>query len=67
MTTKNAIERPDIVQDDHLTYLDDLRESGATNMLGARSYILAVFPDLSKSEAGTVLGYWIESFNERHP
>ena len=37
MTDK--VERPDIVTDEHLEYLDDLRESGVTNMFGAGSYL----------------------------
>lgn len=59
--------RPDYVTDKHLKYLDRLRESGRTNMFGARPYLMSAFPDLSKDEAGKVLGYWMNTFSERHP
>ena len=61
------IDRPTVVEDSHLTYLDDLRESGVTNMFGAGQYIEATFSELNRREASTILGYWMESFGERHP
>ena len=60
------IERPEIVTDEHLEYLDDLRESGEINMYGARVYLLTDFVELSKQEAATILTYWMKSFEERH-
>jgi len=48
-------------------YLDDLRESGATNMYGARPYLEAQFPSLTSSEAGTVLRAWMKSFKRDSP
>ena len=62
-----SIERPPIVTDEHLEYLDDLRESGRTNMLGAAPYLLDEFTSLDKSDAKEVLLYWMDSFDERHP
>lgn len=62
MSTK---ERPEIVSDDHLQYLDKLRKSGATNMYGAGPYLRRAF-DLSEKESHEVLGYWMASFGERH-
>lgn len=59
-------KRPDFVTDEHLEYLDELRESGDTNMFGARPYLMLEFPDLSKDEASKVLVYWMQSFSERH-
>lgn len=59
--------RPEIVTDEHLEYLDDLRESGETNMFGARPYLMGEFPELSNQEAQTILLYWMHSFSERHP
>ena len=35
------VERPAFVEDKHLTYLDKLRESGVTNMYGARPYLIS--------------------------
>jgi aryl-alcohol dehydrogenase-like predicted oxidoreductase len=59
------VERPDIVEDKHLEYLDDLRESGVVNMFGASSYLAEDFY-LDPKEARTILSYWMESFGERH-
>lgn len=59
-------ERPKIVTDEHLKYLDNLRESGVTNMYGAGQYLSAEFSELSEwRNAKTVLRYWMESFEER--
>ena len=59
-------KRPDYVRDEHLEYLDGLRKSGATNMLGAVPYLRAVFPTLSKFKAGRVLAHWMNTFTQRH-
>lgn len=64
---KESTERPEVCTDEHLTYLDELRESGDTNMFGARPYLMDEFPDLSKKEAAAVLVYWMHSFSERYP
>lgn len=61
------VERPECLTEEHLHYLDRLRESGVTNMFGAVPYILLEFPDLSKREAKQVLIYWMRTFTERHP
>jgi uncharacterized protein YciI len=53
--------RPEIVTDEHLEYLDNLRESGATNMFGAGPYVQKEFGVDSKT-ARTILAYWMESF-----
>lgn len=60
----DKIERPEIVEEEHLTYLDDLRESGATNMFGAGEWLEDEF-GLGKREARTVLEYWMKTFGER--
>jgi hypothetical protein len=60
------MERPAFVTEEHLEYLDELRESGETNMFGARPYLMREFPLLDKNEAGMVLSYWMKSFGERH-
>ena len=61
------IERPEFVTEEHLEFLDELRESGVTNMYGARPYVQRAFPELEKGQASTVVGYWMRSFGERHP
>jgi len=48
-----------------LEYLDDLRESGVTNMYGASPYLEEQF-DLGHKAAGDVLIYWMRTFSERH-
>jgi hypothetical protein len=62
MTTKAA--RPSFVEDEHLTYLDAVRESGATNMFGAAPYLVAEF-GLDKRESREILSYWMKTFGER--
>ena len=48
---------------DHKEFLDDLRESGVTNMFGASSYIVEEF-GVSKQEARAILSAWMASFGE---
>jgi len=57
------MSRPENVTDDHLDYLDDLRESGVTNMFGAGEYLEEEF-SLDKKEAKEILLYWMASFGK---
>lgn len=50
---------------EYFEYLDNLRESGVTNMFGATPYLQQAF-GLSRYEARDVLLKWMETFNERH-
>ena len=59
------LEKPDIVTEEHLIYLDELRESGVTNMFGAGPYIKQVF-GVNQKESHKILSYWMSSFGERH-
>lgn len=59
---EEKIERPEFVTNDMLEFLDDLRESGDTNMFGARPYVMEEFPELTRQEAGHVLSYWMKTF-----
>jgi hypothetical protein len=61
------LEKPEHVTEEHLLYLDRLRESGVTNMFGAVPFILLEFPDLREEQAKQVLIYWIKTFSDRHP
>lgn len=61
------VEKPEYLTEEHLHYLDRLRESGVTNMFGAVPFILLEFPGLSKREAKHVLIYWMRTFADRHP
>ena len=56
-------KRPEMITDEHLVYLDNLRESGVTNMFGAGAYVQSEFA-LSGAEAQHILSYWMESFGE---
>ena len=60
------IERPDIVKDEHLIFLDDLRKSGVTNMFGARRYVEDWF-DIDRDQAMQIVVYWMRTFLDRHP
>lgn len=46
-------------------YLDELRESGETNMYGAGPYLVARF-GVTKDESHDLLKAWMDSFAERH-
>lgn len=48
---------------DRFTYLDDLRESGVTNMYGAGTY-LRQFMGCSLRESREVLGQWMATFGD---
>ena len=44
-------------------YLDDLRDSGVTNMFGAGPYLADDY-GLDKAEARRVLGLWMRTFSK---
>lgn len=58
------INRPEIVTNEHLEYLDELRESGVTNMFGAGEYIEQRF-GIDRHNAKTILLYWMKSFGKK--
>ena len=57
------MSRPDYVTDEHLTFLDELRESGIINMFGARPYLKEVF-ELGEKESRNILQYWMKTFGK---
>ena len=57
--------RPDFVEEEHLIYLDELRESGDVNMFLAGQYIEDEF-EVEKQPARDILTYWIKTFSERY-
>lgn len=57
-------EKPDFVTDEHLEFLDELRESGVTNMFGAAPYVEREF-SVPIKEARQILQYWMDTFSER--
>ena len=60
-------EKPSVLEQEHLEYLDELRESGVTNMFGASVYLEREFPELNTKEAKDILVHWMATFEERHP
>ena len=56
---------PDALEPEHLTFLDDLRESGVTNMYGGASHLLAAYDDLGRGDAIKILQHWMDTFSER--
>lgn len=58
--------KPEGLTDEHLEYIDELRDSGVTNMFGAVPYVQKEF-GLERDEAKAYLFYWMRTFSERHP
>jgi hypothetical protein len=56
-------DRPENITDEHLTFLDDLRESGETNMYGAPAYLQQEF-GMDSNEAKVVVQYWMKTFGK---
>lgn len=63
--TNTESERPEFLTDEHLEYLDDLRESGQTNMFGAGQWVQEAFGVDRKSSQAIVL-YWMKTFSQRN-
>lgn len=57
--------RPEGITDEHLAFLDDLRDSGQTNMFGAASYVEDEF-GVDAREAKRILLYWMKSFGNEN-
>ena len=56
---------PEGLTEEHLEFLDELRESGVTNMFGAAPYLAHAF-ELDRSTARAYLSYWMRTFSDRH-
>lgn len=54
------------ITDDHLVYLDMLRDSGTVNMFGAAPFVMDQF-GLNAGDARKVVTHWMKTFSERHP
>ncbi len=50
----------------YFAYLEELRESGETNMMGAVPYLQRKFPELTydRARAVDILMAWIHSFDD---
>jgi len=51
-------------REDYFQFLNELRESGITNMFGAGTFLQDEFPELSKYEARSELSAWMKSFDK---
>lgn len=60
------VEKPDVVKDEHLIFLDDLRQCGVTNSYGSRKYVEREF-GVGKDAAKEIVIYWMQTFKNRHP
>lgn len=61
------VKMPKVVSKEKVfVYLDELRESGVTNMYGAGPYVEDAF-DLDRRTARSFVVEWMETFEERHP
>jgi len=59
------MEKPKNLKDEHLEFLDGLRESGITNMYGSGSYLREEFSDIDDCESHEIVRYWMETFSDR--
>jgi|APGre2960657373_1045057.scaffolds.fasta_scaffold52789_5 hypothetical protein len=61
---ETATRKTTSTEQEILEYLNDLRNSGATNMFGALPYLTAEFPNETKQECKRCLMLWMNNFNE---
>lgn len=52
-------------KEEYFVYLDNLRDSGVTNMFGAAPYLMSEF-GLQKKEADSFVLEWMDTYNDRH-
>ena len=58
------ITLPEGITEEHLTYLDALRESEVINMFGAGRHLSDHF-GVDRYEAQKILQFWMDTFEER--
>ena len=61
----NDSVRPAGCTDEHLRFLDQLREGGSINMLAAAPRLASEF-GLDRALSLFILKYWIATYSERH-
>ena len=61
---KHESQRPSIVTDSHLEFLDDLRESGVCNMCTESGSRVQFAFDVERSEAKEIVLYWMKTFGK---
>ena len=57
------VPKPACCKQKHLTYLDNLRASGAVNMFGATPHLMNKF-GLNNKDAKDILFYWMKTFGQ---
>ena len=62
---KTRPEPPEMLENEHLIFLDELRESDKTNMYGARPFLMDEF-SIDKNDALEILTYWMDTYRDRH-
>lgn len=56
------VKRDPCIENKHLCFLDDVRESGTTNMYGAWEHLMKEYKKLTKEQAKIILKYWMDTF-----
>jgi len=56
--------KPEGMTQEHFEYLDDLRDSGRTNMFGAAAYLEDEM-DVPRMDARKFVVHWMETFESR--
>ena len=54
--------KPSFIKDEHLRFLDVLRDDGKINMVGASEPLREIYDELSRSEAEQVLRFWMDTY-----
>lgn len=57
---------PDVEKEEVFVFLDELQESGITNMFGGAAYIQEAYPYTSQ-QCLELLKEWMNTYEERHP
>ena len=60
-----TMQEQEAFEEEVFVYLDELRDSGVTNMYGAGPYIRDNF-DVNREESHRILSKWMKTFAERH-
>jgi len=55
-------DRPQKTMTEYFEYLDDLRDSGVTNMFGSGRYLMRDF-GITLREASRIAGLWMKTFD----
>jgi hypothetical protein len=66
LTYETDLESYGTSEEECFAFLDQIRDSGVTNMFGASPYLTEMF-DLRPALARHVLSRWMKTFGDRHP